>query len=359
MGSRIISLHEAAARYEIPASWLVDETLAGRLSALRVGPGSRVLFDGRRLELQLLARAAGEAPDSHHEAEKAHRDLEIKSFLGRGDELEDDPDKVPEKPEVPVSRPGDLWLLGKHRVLCGDSTSAECVTRLLNGEEPRLMVTDPPYGVEYDPDWRNRAGVSSTKRTGKVANDDRVDWTEVWKLVPCDVSYVWHAAAHGGEVAANLHIAGFEIRSQIIWAKSRFALSRGNYHWQHEPCWYAVRNGRKAHWIGDRSQSTVWSITVTDDGDKNTHGTQKPLECMGRPMRNHDAPLVFDPFLGSGNTLVAAHLQGRTCYGIDLDAGYVDVAVRRWQRHSGQPATLDGDGRTFEMVSKERLKAPP
>jgi hypothetical protein len=115
-------------------------------------------------------------------------DLEIKSFLGRGDELEDDPDKVPEKPEVPVSRPGDLWLLGKHRVLCGDSTSAECVTRLLNGEEPRLMVTDPPYGVEYDPDWRNRAGVSSTKRTGKVANDDRVDWTEVWKLVPCDVS---------------------------------------------------------------------------------------------------------------------------------------------------------------------------
>jgi DNA modification methylase len=120
-----------------------------------------------------------------------------------------------------------------------------------------------------------------------------------------------------------------------------------------------VRNGRKAHWIGDRSQSTVWSITVTDDGDKNTHGTQKPLECMGRPMRHHDAPLVFDPFLGSGSTLVAAHLQGRTCYGIDLDAGYVDVAVRRWQRHSGQPATLDGDGRTFEMVSKERLKAPP
>jgi DNA modification methylase len=203
--------------------------------------------------------------------------------------------------------------------------------RLLDGQVPRLMVTDPPYGVEYDPAWRNAAGVSSTKRTGKVTNDDRVDWTEVWRLFPGDVAYVWHAGRHCGEVAANLHEAELEIRAQIIWAKSRFALSRGNYHWQHEPCWY----GSKAYWIGDRKQSTIWAIEVSDDGDATKHGTQKPLECMGRPMRHHDAPLVLDPFLGSGTTLIAAEQLDRTCYGLEIDPGYCDVIAGRWEKLTG------------------------
>jgi len=157
-------------------------------------------------------------------------------------------------------------------------------------------------------------------------------------------------------VAANLFTADLEIRAQIIWAKSRFALSRGDYHWQHEPCWYAIRKGSKAYWIGDRKQSTVWAIDVTDDGDRTKHGTQKPLECMGRPMRNHDAPLVLDPFLGSGTTLVAAHLQGRRCLGLEIDPAYVDVIVGRWQNHSGRAATLEGA--TFETVAKERQRKP-
>ncbi len=162
-------------------------------------------------------------------------DEELAVLLRAQEEEVEEDDGPGEVPENPVSRLGDLWVLGEHRLLCGDSTDAASISRLLAGETPRLMVTDPPYGVEYDPGWRNAAGVSSTARTGKVTNDDRVDWTAVWNLFPGAVCYVWHAGRHCGEVAANLHQAGFDIRSQMIWAKNRFALSRGNYLWQHEP----------------------------------------------------------------------------------------------------------------------------
>ncbi len=277
------------------------------------------------------------------------------AMLMRSQEPEVEDDGGPgDVPENPVSRLGDLWLLGEHRVLCGDSTDAGCMERLLVGACPRLMVTDPPYGVEYDPSWRNEAGVSRTERTGAVANDDRVDWTAAWELFPGAVAYVWHAGKFCREVAANLHTAGFDIRAQIIWSKSRFALSRGNYHWQHEPCWYAVRSREKAHWVGDRKQSTVWDIPVTDDGDQTRHGTQKPLECMARPMRNHDAPVVLDPFLGSGSTLVAAHKLGRRCLGMELDPGYVDVVIERWERASGETAVLETSGQSFADIQRER-----
>ncbi len=263
-----------------------------------------------------------------------------------------------EPPEQPVSRMEDLWLLGDHRLLCGDSTKPADVTRLLAGERPLLMVSDPPYGVEYDPDWRNQAGVSQTARTGKVLNDDRADWTDAWRLFPGDVAYVWHAGRSCGQVAANLYQADFEVRAQIIWAKSRFALSRGNYHWQHEPCWYAVRRGATAHWVGDRTQSTVWEIGTTDDGQWTPHGTQKPLECMERPMRNHDAPSVYEPFSGSGTSLIAAERLRRRCFAMELDPGYVDVALRRWEQATGKQATLEGSGQTFAEAGAERKGAP-
>ncbi len=279
---------------------------------------------------------------------------EVALLLRSHDGEVDEDDGPGEVPEDPVSKAGDLWLLGDHRLLCGDSTDAACMERLLANDRPRLMVTDPPYGVQYDPAWRNDAGVSSTARTGTVQNDDRVDWTAVWKLFPGSVAYVWHAGRHCGEVASNLHDADFDIRAQIIWAKSRFALSRGNYHWQHEPCWYAVRRGSKAHWVGDRKQSTVWDIPVTDDGDKTHHGTQKPVECMARPMRNHDAPVVLDPFLGSGSTLIASETLGRQCLGLELDPGYVDVAVARWEKATGAQARLDGSNETFVDVMEKR-----
>jgi hypothetical protein len=165
-------------------------------------------------------------------------------------------DSVPERSATPVSIPGDLWLCGPHRVLCGDATEASAVSRLLEASVPLLMITDPPYGVSYDPIWRERAGLGAQRQTGTVQNDDRIDWSEAFELFPGDVAYVWHAGLHAGKVAHSLETCGFAIRSQIVWFKQHFALSRGHYHWQHEPCWYAVREGKPAHWCGDRKQST-------------------------------------------------------------------------------------------------------
>ena len=268
-------------------------------------------------------------------------------------------DDVPEAPVDPVSLPGDLWIMGSHRLICGDSTSADVVAKLLGDVRPLLMVTDPPYGVEYDPAWRNATGASATKRTGKVLNDDRADWHEAWALFPGDVAYVWHGALHAGTVADSLAAAGFAIRSQIIWAKDRLVLSRGDYHWQHEPCWYAVRAKGKGHWAGDRKQTTLWHIANRDQDTDTVHGTQKPVECMRRPILNNSSPgqAVYEPFMGSGTTLVAAETTGRVCFGIELNPAYVDVAIERWQSFTGQEAVLAETGETFAALKAKRLAA--
>src|SRR5207247_912459 len=149
---------------------------------------------------------------------------------------------------------------------------------------PRLMVTDAPYGVEYDPGWRARAGVNRNKaKLGAVKNDGRADWREAWSLFGGDVAYLWHAGRHASAVQASIEAADFCSRSQIIWAKDRCARRRGDYHWRHERCWYAVRKGAKSNWQGDRSQDTVWEIPAREDGGHG-HGTQKPVECMKRPI---------------------------------------------------------------------------
>jgi DNA modification methylase len=262
-------------------------------------------------------------------------------------------DQVPEPPADPVTRPGDLWLLGKHRLLCGDATVATDVERLLGKTVPHLMVTDPPYGVDYDPGWRNEAGVSATARTGKVRNDDRADWREAWALFPGDVAYVWHAGVHARTVAESLEVRGFRIRSQIVWTKPRFVLGRGDYHWQHEPCWYAVREGATGHWQGARDQSTVWSIGAGEEDEATVHGTQKPVECMRKPILNNSArgDAVYEPFCGSGSTLIAAEKTGRVCLGIEIDPRYCDVIVGRWQKLTGGKAVLESDGRAFDELS--------
>lgn len=271
-----------------------------------------------------------------------------------------DPDDAPPAPAEPVTKPGDLYVLGEHRLLCGDSTKADDVSRALGGKTPFLMVTDPPYGVNYDPGWRVEAGVgSSGAARGKVRNDDRADWREAWSLFPGAVAYVWHGALHAATVAESMISSGFQVRAQIVWVKTRPALSRGHYHWQHEPAFYgvregsedrwrfndehelveyAVRGGSSAAWQGGRRQSTVWSIEhlKNDTG----HGTQKPVECMARPMRNHGAPgdFVYDPFLGSGTSIIAAQATDRFCVGLELDPAYCDVIVARWEAYTGKKA---------------------
>jgi DNA modification methylase len=278
--------------------------------------------------------------------------------LGTEDTAEGE-DDAPEPPAQAVTRPGDLWLLGSHRLLCGDATVVTDVGRLLDGAHPHLMVTDPPYGVEYDPNWRVESGVSSTARPGKVNNDDRADWREAWSLFPGEVAYVWHSGIHARTVAESLEACGFLIRAQIIWAKPRLVLSRGDYHWQHEPCFYAVRKGATGHWQGARDQSTLWTIATGENDEATEHGTQKPVECMRRPIVNNSAKgdLVYEPFAGSGSTLIAAASVGRVCLAMEIDPRYCDVIIERWQRHTGNLATLAGDGRGFDALKNERVSA--
>jgi DNA modification methylase len=236
-------------------------------------------------------------------------------------------------------------------VICGDSTSGATVKELLGPVKPTLMVTDPPYGVNYDPEWRHRAGVNTSSRTGKVENDERADWADAWALFPGNIAYVWHGALHAGTVASSLESESFTIRAQIIWAKERLVIGRGDYHWQHEPCWYAVRS--KGNWTGDRKQTTLWTISSKDQDAETVHGTQKPVECMRRPIVNNSSPgeAVYEPFLGSGTTLIAAESVGRICFAVELSPAYVDVAVRRWQAFTGRKAIRLSDGQAFDGAS--------
>jgi DNA modification methylase len=259
-------------------------------------------------------------------------------------------DAVPSPTETTL-RVGDLVTLGPHRLLCGDATNCDHVARLLNGLVPSLMVTDPPYGVEYDPAWRVAVDGSPGHALGRVPNDDRADWGDAFALFPGDVAYVWHAGLHAGTVAESLQRHQFELRAQIIWNKGHFVLSRGHYHWQHEPCWYAVRAGATATWQGDRTQTTVWDVpnlnpfgAAPAELDARTgHSAQKPVRLFERPLLNHTRPgdAVYDPFGGSGSALIAATKTARRCCMLELDPGYTQRIVDRWIAFTGRRADVD------------------
>lgn len=253
-----------------------------------------------------------------------------------------DPDAIPEPPATLSVRRGEVWQVGRHRVGCLDATNAADVARLLDGARPALTVSDAPYGVSMDPTQRPGA-----RRTGRIVNDHRADWRAAWALSPSDIFYLWHSGLHGVEVGAGIEALGLQIRAQIIWAKPAPVLGRGAYHWQHEPCFYAVRDGIDAAWIGDRSQSTVWDVPsvhptrgTTDDLITN-HSNQKPVELMARSIRNH-AGDVYDPFLGSGSTLIAAEQLGRRCFALDIDPVWVATAIARWEAYTGGHAERVG-----------------
>ena len=289
-------------------------------------------------------------------------DAEQAALLAERTEGLTDPDEVPPVPEEPVSCLGDLWILGRHRLLCGDATVATDVERVLGGVKPHLMVTDPPYGVDYDPAWRNRAAAEgtigqkhATRAIGEIVNDDRADWREAWALFPGDVAYVWHADTKAAIVQEGLEACGLPVRTQIIWGKNNFAIGRGHYHVQHEPSWYTVRNGATGHWAGDRSQTTLWRIDKPLKSETG-HSVQKPIECMRRPIENNSSPgqAVYEPFSGSGTTIIAGEMTARVVHAIEIAPAYVDVAVKRWQNFTGQQATLDGAGRSFDQIAAER-----
>ena len=291
-----------------------------------------------------------------------------------------DPDEVPPVPAEPWVKAGELFALGQHRLLCGDSTKVEEVARLLGGATPRLLVTDPPYGVSLDPRWRdgvyNALGPAETPymrvdgqpeaqdatraprarhvRTqghtnATLSGDTRVDWSSAFALVPSlAVGYVWHAGVHAAEVAEGLIRIGFEIVAQVIWDKGLFAMGRSWYHWRHEPCWVVRKPGVPNLFIGERNQSTVWEapspkmIMSGSKEEKFDHPAQKPVAVIEPSIRNHRGD-VYDPFVGSGTTIIAAEQLGRRCYAMEIDPRYVQVAIERWQAFAGRTAErIDG-----------------
>ena len=359
---------------EIPVI-LCDEWTPAQVKAFRLLVNRSATwadFDEELLALELL------------EIQASDFDLDLTGFnAGEIDALlaipdEESANEAPPLPDVAASRPGDLWVLGKHRVLCGDATSPETVTRLLGERKPRVMVTDPPYGIELDSEWRDRAGLNGRgpaepsymkKRTAghtetSISGDTRADWSDVFALVPSiDVAYVWHASKFTREVLDGLLRIGFLHHQQIIWNKGRTVLTRTHYWFQHEPCWYVRK--KNAPWFGKAGEnSMIWDspspkfIMGGSAEEKYDHPTQKPVDLMRRPLLNHTkrGELVYEPFLGSGTTLAAAELTERVCYGLELDPKYVDVAILRWQSLARKKATLDGDGRAFDEIAEERGK---
>jgi DNA modification methylase len=259
-------------------------------------------------------------------------------------------DEVPEVPVDPITKLGNLWILGEHRLLCGDSTKAEDVGRLLGDQRPFLMVTDPPYGVNLDQSWRDAALGDKAMGPGnafKVENDQRADWTEAWTLFPGDVAYIWHAGKFTDVVMQSLRNVKFEPVQQIIWNKSVMIMGRSDYHFKHEPCWYAVKKGKTHGWTGDRKQVTVIDaappnhIMGGSKEEKTPHPTQKPVACMFELIKNH-AGDIYEPFCGSGTTLIAAEQLNRKCYGMEISPAYCDVIVKRWENLTGKTAVLDG-----------------
>jgi DNA modification methylase len=289
-----------------------------------------------------------------------------------------DEDAAPPLRADAVTCAGDLWLCGPHRVLCGDATRPEVVSRLLGESKPFLLVTDPPYGIELDSEWRDRAGLNGSGPAGaryrkhrtqghqetSISGDTRADWSDAFALVlSLEVAYVWHASKFTREVLDGLLRIGFLHHQQIVWDKGRAVLTRTHYWFQHEPCWYVRK--KNAPWFGKAGEnSTVWNspspkfLMGGSDEEKFDHPTQKPVELMRKPILNHTrtGELVYDPFLGSGTTLAAAEGTGRVCYGLELDPRYADVVVERWQALTGRKATLEGDGRTFDAVRQDRVR---
>lgn len=255
-----------------------------------------------------------------------------------------------------IVQPGDLWLLGEHRLICGDSTKQDVVKRLFKEDRPNLMVTDPPYGVNYDPKV-TRPTHHSKELSGKVYNDDRCGWKESYELFPGNIAYVWHAPTNSDTVMQDIKACGYTINSVIVWNKQQMIVGWSDYHWKHEACIYATRGNH--NWQGSKNETTVWDIETMLHLKKEEgawgHGTQKPIECMRRPIENNSeaGEWVYDPFCGSGTTFIACERTKRKCLGIELSPHYCDAIIRRWESETGKQAVLDGDGALFDELASE------
>ena len=321
-------------------------------SGWTIGAGEVVISDDQAAAYRLVDNRSGEFTAWDDDLLRAELDA-LPSLDGLDLEVFDfdtllpsrggltDPDDVPDPPENAISKRGDVWTLGGHRLMCGDATDPDDVSHLLAGAKPELLITDPPYGVKYDPTWRYRAGVSTKDGAfGSSDNDDESDWQAAYALFPGTVAYIWMGSLGLPIAARGLEASGFQLRSLIIWDKGHIVIGRGHYHWRHESCWYAVRKGATARWVGERNASTVWEIDNPRKSETG-HSAQKPVACMQRAIANHEGD-VYDPFMGSGTTLIGGESEGRHVYGLEINPLYVDVSVARWEAFTGQKAVKGG-----------------
>lgn len=269
----------------------------------------------------------------------------------------DDEEVNVEEDGEPVTQDGDIWLLGEHRLICGDSTKADVIGRLMGDRKSNLMVTDPPYGVNYNPSTLRCRHVSNG-RSGEVFNDDRDSWWEAYSLFSGNVAYIWHGNLHTGVIIDDARKCGFEPVCVIVWNKNHFALSRSDYHWKHEACLYCAKGNH--NWQGARDQTTVWDIIsgqfVAKDEGAWGHGTQKPIECMLRPILNNstEGEWIYDPFCGSGTTVIACENSGRKCLAVEIAPKYCDAIIRRWEWVTGGKAILEESGQLFDDLEQSR-----
>jgi DNA modification methylase len=261
-----------------------------------------------------------------------------------------DPDEVPPLPEEPVSKPGDLWLLGDHRLLCGDATDPHDVAIVMDGQKARLMATDPPYLVDYtakEPPPSNAHGPKTPARNWDEYKDPEsavsfyVDFINAAlpHLVERAPIYQWHANTRQSLVDEAWRRTGLLAHQVIIWVKTRGVLTRSHYMWQHEPCMYGWKQGKMPSLKPPSNGTTVWHVDQKGEQD-GIHPTQKPVELFKRPLLYHTKPgdICYEPFLGSGTCLVAAEMTERRCFAIDQEPAYVDVAVARWEAFTGKKA---------------------
>jgi DNA modification methylase len=371
----------------VPVTWLDVNVEQARLLGLALnkisGSWDEALLARLLADLQATPDVDLSLSDfDEDEVKDLLRNLEVREKREHVESFDLD-EALEEARRAPRTKPGDLWALGDHRLLCGDATKADDVARLLDGAAPRLLTTDPPYGVSLDGSWRDgvynalapaektymrvrgqpdgddatrepggRRGRTQGHRNTTLSGDTRVDWAEAFALVPSlSVGYVWHAGVHADEVATGLKAIGFEIVAQVIWDKGLFAMGRSWYHWSHEPCWVVRKAGAKVPFRGSRDQATIWRVPSPkmimggSTEPRLDHPTQKPLLLFETPIRNHlrAGDPLYEPFCGSGTALVAAERTGVRCFAMEIDPVYVEVALARWERFSGQAAVrLDG-----------------
>jgi site-specific DNA-methyltransferase (adenine-specific) len=265
-----------------------------------------------------------------------------------------DEDAVPEAGPEPITKPGDVWVMGKHRLLCGDSTSTDDLTKLCDGQLVDMWLTDPPYNVAYE---------GGTKEKLTIKNDSMGDdqfrqflrdaYTAADTVMkPGAVFYIWHADSEGYNFRGAAKDAGWTVRQCLIWKKSSIVMGRQDYHWKHEPCLYGWKDGAGHLWASDRKQTTILEFDKpTRNGE---HPTMKPVALFEYQLLNNTkgGDLVLDSFGGSGTTLIAAEKNGRVARLMELDPKYCDVIVKRWQEFTGKEAINENTSKSFKEMAE-------